>query len=405
MTLLRNNSALRALIIARSVSSAGTWLAYVALTVDVYSRTHSAVWVSAVLFSDFLPTVCVAVFAGPWLDRISRRTLLIGAEAAAGIVFVALIFAPSAAAVVGLALCVGIASAVYYPSLAATMPMLVDKSELPRANSLSQTAGNSGLAAGPLLAGFLVAASGVHLVYALNAASFAISALLLTRLPALSAARAATAADAPSYWHDAAVGARVFLRSSLLRMVMRAWLLAAFAGAVIGVGEIFLARGVFHAGTVGFGVLASGSGSGIVAGSILSGRIRTETAVRALQLALICVTVGFAAAALSPDVWVAGVCAFVGGLGNGLAGAASTLLVQSSTEDATRGRAFAAFDASRFTAAGLGMAVSGVAIGALGARGAWLAAAGVFAIATLSTISYSALRKVPRAEVNQATGP
>ena len=124
-SLLRRNRNLRALVASRAASSAGTWLAYVALTVDVYRRTHSSVWVSAVLLADFLPTVAVATMFGPWLDRLPRRTLLIGSELAAGAVFAALPFAPSAAAVVGLALVAGCASAVFYPTLRATLPGLV----------------------------------------------------------------------------------------------------------------------------------------------------------------------------------------------------------------------------------------------------------------------------------------
>ena len=51
LELLRKSPALRALVLSRLLSVAGTWLAYVALTVDVYARTGSGLWVSAVLFA------------------------------------------------------------------------------------------------------------------------------------------------------------------------------------------------------------------------------------------------------------------------------------------------------------------------------------------------------------------
>ena len=200
---------MRAIVASRLVSSAGTWLAYVALTVDVYTRTHSSVWVSAVLLADFLPTVAVASLAGPWLDRLPRRTLLIGSELAAGLVFVALPFAPNATAIVGLALGAGVASAVFFPSVRAALPSLVDEADLPRANALSQAVATSGMAAGPVLAGLLVASSGVDAAYALNAASFAVSAALLARLPALGQA---SETDGGGYWHEAAAGLRVYSR-------------------------------------------------------------------------------------------------------------------------------------------------------------------------------------------------
>jgi len=378
--LLHRNPALRALVASRLVSSAGTWLAYVALAVDVFERTRSSAWVSAVLLADFVPSVAVASLAGPWLDRIPRRTLLVGSELAAGLVFAALPFAPSAAAVVGLALVAGIASAVYYPTARAAMPELVTEDELPQANSLSQTAATAGLAAGPVLAGLLVARSGVALAYELNAVSFAVSAALLARLPAPSRAAEARA-RARRGRRTPLDGIRLFLRPGTARTVISMAFLAGLGGAVINVGEIFLAREAFHSGTVGFGLLASGSGTGLVVGSMLAARIEVATAGRTCRLGLLAITLGFGAAALAPSVGVAAACAFVGGVGNAVFLASATLLVQQSTDEANRGHAFAVFDAAGSIAVGIGMVAGGVLVASLGARGAWLTAAAVVAVA------------------------
>jgi MFS family permease len=394
--LLRRNPDLRALVASRAVSSAGTWLAYVALTVDVYTRTHSSVWVSAVLLADFLPTIAIASLAGPWLDRLPRRTLLVGSEILAGAVFAALPFAPSATAVVALALAAGVASAVFFPTVRATLPELVDESDLPQANSLSQTAGTSGLAAGPALAGLLVASAGVGLPYALNAASFAISAVLLARLPSL-AGRAAAGRE-EGYWQSAAAGIRAFRDSAALRTIVQASMLSYVAAAVINVGEIFLAQRVFHAGTVGFGVLASASGIGVVAGSALAGRVAPDTAMRAARLALVAVVIGFGAAALAPNVWIAAACVVAGGVGDAVFLAAGTLLVQQSTDETIRGHAFAIFDAAGSAALGGGMAAGGLIVAALGARGAWLAAAGLVALAAASMLAPRTAAQPLRAE-------
>jgi len=395
MRLLRTNPALRAVVASRLVSSVGTWLAYVALTVDVYTRTHSSVWVSAVLLADFLPTIAVASLAGPWLDRLPRRTLLIGSELAAGLVFVALPFAPDATAIVGLALGAGIASAVFFPTVRAALPSLVDERDLPRANALSQTVASSGMAAGPVLAGLLVASSGVDTAYALNAASFVASAALLAQLPALGQA---STGDGGGYWREAAAGLRVCLETPALRMIVRVWVIASLGGAVINVGEIFLARQAFHAGTFGFGLLATAGGTGIAAGSVLASRITADTATAALRIGLAVAALGFGAAALSPNVWTAASCALVAGGGNAVFLAASTLMLQRSAEEAVRGRAFAIFDAAGVTAIAVGMATGGAIVGALGARGAWAAAAGAIAVAGLSSLSRRSVARVPRPE-------
>ena len=71
--LLRRNRGFRLLFVATLGSLLGTWLATIALTVDVYDQTHSGTWVSALLIAVFLPTVVVGVAVGPLLDRLSRR--------------------------------------------------------------------------------------------------------------------------------------------------------------------------------------------------------------------------------------------------------------------------------------------------------------------------------------------
>lgn len=384
-SLFRRNGSLRTLVCSRLVTSTGTWLAYVALTIDVYARTHSSVWVSGVLLAGFLPTIAVAGLAGSLLDRLPRRTLLVGAELGSALVFVLLPFAPSAAAVVVLALAAGIASAVYFPTVRAVVPSLVEEHELPHANALSQTVANAGLAVGPALAGVLVAASGVGSAYALNAATFLISAALLTRLR-LTKRPAAQPADTRGHWHDVLDGLRAFTDSPTLRMVIRVWVLASLGGAAISVGEVFLARDVLHAGTFGFGLLASGSGAGLVAGSILAPRLLARSPVRVCRIGLAVAAAGFAAAALAPNIWSASAFALAGGAGNALLIAAATLLVQREAGEARLGRAFAAFDGAGFVATGIGMSVAGIAIGALGARDAWLVAAGLLAVAALSSL-------------------
>ena len=75
-TLLGARRDFRLLFLASLGSSIGTWLAFVALVVDVYDRTGSAAWVSALLVAEFAPLVVIGLLAGPLLDRLPRRRVL-----------------------------------------------------------------------------------------------------------------------------------------------------------------------------------------------------------------------------------------------------------------------------------------------------------------------------------------
>src|SRR5439155_24146961 len=121
-------------------SGLGTWLAVIALSVDVYARTHhSAKWVSALLIADFLPAILIGLFLGPLVDRISRKRLMIGADLVRLGVFCALPFADSPGAIVALAAVAGVATGFFQPAVYAGLPNLVDEADLAAANSLRRS--------------------------------------------------------------------------------------------------------------------------------------------------------------------------------------------------------------------------------------------------------------------------
>ena len=113
-------------------SSVGTLLAAVALAIDVKDRTNSRpLGRRASLVVEFLPTIVVGLLLGPLLDRLERRSLMVAADAVRVGVFAALPFAPSAGAVVALALVAGLATGFFRPAVYAGVPNLVPDEQLP----------------------------------------------------------------------------------------------------------------------------------------------------------------------------------------------------------------------------------------------------------------------------------
>src|ERR687895_2664865 len=93
LALLRDVQSFRLLALATLGSAVGTWLAFVALTIDVYDRTNSAIWVSALLIADFLPAILIGLAAASLVDRLPRRRLMIDSDLARVAIFAALPFA------------------------------------------------------------------------------------------------------------------------------------------------------------------------------------------------------------------------------------------------------------------------------------------------------------------------
>lgn len=363
-------------------SSFGTLLAAIALAIDVKDRTNSGLWVGAVVVVAFLPTVLVGLTLGPLLDRLQRRSLMIGADLLRAAVFFALPFTTTAGQIVALALVAGLATGFFRPAVYAGVPNLVSEEMLPEANALLQTVENISWGIGPVLGGLLTAAAGPHAAYWINAVSFLVSAALVAQIPArlLQSETALTR----GHWRDLGDGFVTVLRSRPLLAVLIAWGIASFGIGGTNVAEIFLAKDTFNAGDFGYGLLFSGIGAGLVVGSFSSSAVveRLGTA-KSYGAALFVMALGFGGAAASPNVWVAAVCCVVGGVGDGAAIVCNALLVQRGAADAMRGRALTLVMSATYVLTAVGSGLAG-ALEHVGPRWIWAGAAVCFTLGGLA---------------------
>ena len=146
---------------------------------------------------------------------------------------------------------------------AAGLPHLVSAADLPTANGLLRLAEQLTITFGALIGGIVVAAAGPDPAYIVNAVSFAVSGLLLLRIPRALLQRGK--AESRGHWHDVGEGFRLVLHSRPLLtdpLVNLAMLTVAF----VNVSEIVLAKVSFDAGDFRFGLLWSANGLGAVMG-------------------------------------------------------------------------------------------------------------------------------------------
>jgi MFS family permease len=370
------------LALATLTSALGTWLAFIALTIDVFDRTDSATWVSALFIADFLPAIVIGLAAGTLVDRMPRRRLMIASDLVRVAVFALLPFAGSAAMIIALAAVAGFATGFFRPAVYAGLPNLVPDRDLANANSILQTIENTAWGLGPILGGVLVAATGPDVAYWINAATFLVSAALLARIP--SRLLQAAAAAGRGYWRDLADGFGLIRGSRALLTVLGAWNIVMLATAGANVSEVVLAKDAFSAGDFGYGLLVGATGVGLAVGSLFSGSFLESRSIAAVYgTAIGLIALGLGAAAASPDVWVAAICVAVVGAGNGAAVVCNALLVQRGAPDALRGRAFTVLMSSNYVVLGLGMVVAGPITDAAGPRAVWAIAGALAAVAAV----------------------
>lgn len=384
--LLARPGAFRLIWVAALGSGMGTWLAAIALQVDIYSRTHSAKWVSALIIVEFVPTILVGLFLGPFVDRLSRRRLMVASDLVRFGVFAALPFADSALAIVLLAAVAGVAWSVFRPALYAGVPNLVEEEDLTSANSLLQAVDNGTAALAPPIAGVLVAAQGPHLAYWINAVSFVLSAALIARVPANMLQTAVSATR--GLLRDVGDGMRAVVRSRALLTVAVVWTIAILANSAINVSEIALATESLDAGAFGFGLLAGAAGLGLAAGSLLAAPWIDQRGVAPAYVAsFVLMAAGFGVAAIAPSVWVAALCVVVAGIGNGAAVVCNYTFVGRSAADEIRGRVITLLMSATAVTFVIGSLVAGPATDAVGARWVWGGAAAVYVAVALLALA------------------
>jgi MFS family permease len=273
----------RLLTAGQATSTIGDFCYAVALPWFVLSSHGGTVLLGTVLACYGVPRTALIPLGGVLADRIGPRRLMLGADVARCLLAVALaVLAARHLATLAwlapVAALLGAGEGLFMPASFAIMPTLLPAGSLQAGNAINSAAVQVGTVLGPALGGTLVATSGPVPAFAIDAASFAVSAgaLWLMRPPPAAAPAAAVAPGAaageeaarPSVW-------RLLLRSVFFRRVLLISVLANLTFA--GTFEVALpALAHEHYGAGGFGTLMACLGVGAVAGTLVAARRLTS---------------------------------------------------------------------------------------------------------------------------------
>jgi DHA3 family tetracycline resistance protein-like MFS transporter len=168
----------------QAISQVGDFVFFVALPWQVLVLTGSAADLGGVYSTYFAAQLILLLAGGVLTDRVSRRTLVVLSDVLQGILVgaVALLAGTGTIAVAHLYIfgaLFGAAQAFAMPALSAFLPETVPKADLQAANSVYQGTRTLALIGGPALGALLIAVGGTPSAFAFDAASFAVSAVLL----------------------------------------------------------------------------------------------------------------------------------------------------------------------------------------------------------------------------------
>jgi MFS family permease len=342
----------RRFYVGYTTSLLGTAMSSVAIAFALLGDGGTATGLGIVFTANIVPMVAFMLFGGALADRLGRRRVMLAADlvrCAAQAVLAAALAAgrPSLWLFVAAAFAVGAGNAFFSPALSGLPVHLVPPGQLGDANALLATAGPAAQVAGPALAGVLIAVTSPALVIAVDAGTYALSALALAglRLPE-NTERSGPRQSAMSRY----LGRRRFRetassrRDSLLRDLAEGWAeftahpwlwpqTVQFAlfnlvtwGPYLVLGPVLADE--YLGGARAWGVVLACSGGGAILGGLLALGRRPR---RPLLVATL-TTVGFALPPLAlalrlPLPAVAGA-ALAQGLGSALGGAFATTVEQ-----------------------------------------------------------------------------
>jgi predicted MFS family arabinose efflux permease len=177
----------RLVLVGKSVSVLGDRMVSVALAFAVLEIGGSASSVGLVLAAASGPLVVTVLAGGVVADRLPRRSVMVAADllrvaTQATMAIVLLAGVAEVWMLAALAALTGVGTGFFNPASTALLPELVPPQQLQRANALRSTAVSAAEIAGPLAAGILVAAAGAGTAIAVDATTFAVSAVCLAAL-------------------------------------------------------------------------------------------------------------------------------------------------------------------------------------------------------------------------------
>ena len=351
-SLLRRNPDFRKLYLASLISLGGDWFLLVALFELALDLTGSAVSAAVVLVAQEIPFFLMSPVGGVLTDRLDRKAVMVTCDVARAVLVLGFVFVNDAETMwlaYGLLAVISSFSAVFDPASSAALPNVVDERDLGPANALSGSLWGTMLAVGAALGGIVAAVFGRDVAFVIDAASFAVSGVLLWRI-----SRPFSTGDHQDVETNvirATVETIRFARRDH-RVLALVTVKAGFglAGGVIVLIAVF-AHEVFEAGSVGIGVLMAGRGIGALIGPFLGRWISGRDDRRlfgAIAVSLTVFGLGYALLGVMPSLGLAALAIGIAHLGGGAQWTLSSYGLQRIVPDRIRGRIFS-FDFALIT--------------------------------------------------------
>ena len=375
------------------VSNFGDTLHYIALVVLVFQLTGQGVAVAILVAAEVLPVLLLGPVAGVVIDRFSRKSVLIGADLVRAILVLSLVWPQGVWHTYLVAAGLAAGNTFFNPTVQAVIPTLTTPEERLAANSVAWSTGRLVQILASAVAGGLIAAIGTDAAFALNAASFVVSALFIARLaipPHAGQLDAGARRGLGRFLADARAGLRFARRDPFVSRLLPVQAMASLATGATSALLVVLAERHLRLGPDGFAWLIAAIGVGALLGPLIPNAFAgADPGARWLFVPYVIRGIGDVLIATIASVPAALAILFVYGLNTSTGMVVFNSTLQSRIPDDVRGRVFTLLDVTWNAARLLSLAGGAILVDAIGIRpvywlgGTLLALAGALGLALL----------------------
>jgi MFS family permease len=379
--------------LSQLVSSFGDTLQYIALVVLVYQLAGQGAAVAVLVVAEVVPVLLLGPVAGVVIDRFSRKRVLIWADLVRAALALSLVWPQGAWHAYVVAAGIAAGNTFFNPTVQAVIPSLTTDEQRLAANSVAWSTGRLVQIIASALAGGLIAIVGTDAAFTLNAATFAVSALLIARLviPAHAGHLGqATTRGLDRYLDDARQGFAYAVHDRLVSRLLIVQSLASFAVGATGAMLVILSERHLDLAPSGFAWLIGAIGVGALLGPLIPNALAKDYRdARWLFVPYIVRGLGDILIASFTPLPIALLIMVVYGLNTSTGMVVFSSTVQGAVPATMRGRVFTLLDVSWNAMRLLSLALGAIMVDVMGIQalfrtgGALLAGAGILGLVLL----------------------
>ncbi len=409
--------------LAQMISNLGDMALYIVLPVTVYQATQSKGDLGLTFVCGTLPALLFSLLGGVLADRWSQRRTMIAADLVRMAAVLLLLFVRNVkhfgphdlALFYTVSFLVASFSCFFSPARQSIMRIAVPKEQILQANSLVFTGSQACNLLGPAVGGLLLAFLSAKSVFVFDAATFAVSALLigLVRVSAVAgqASPAKPRRGPAGVWEDAHEGISYITKSQILRPALTLILFAAASSQITNTLEFPFVRDVWNQGHGGAGQFAAlvsiGYAAAMLTGAAGAGPLRSVAPARLLLVGFLIMGVTGIFFAWTTGLVVGGALLFMSCAGNSILNIGNLTLFQRSAPPHIQGRVSATISLCMKMALTTGglltVALSSIAHGAYGLRLIFLGVAIAYFFCGL--LAWGTLGRYSAQDINNAFNP